>query len=92
MSYEAHQNEILVTDLSTLEINDVIRISDGTKQPPKHHTKKLSRWTQKNQTALFHGLEHNNTMIKIKDKPDPIMVHWVSLDGLQVFKQVPTLH
>lgn len=82
---EALQNEVLVTDFSTLQINDLIRISDGTKQPPKHHSKKFRRWAMTNQTCLFNGLDICNR-IKVKDKPDPVMVFSHSLDGLQVFK------
>ncbi|POB47102.1 hypothetical protein [Vibrio vulnificus] len=87
MNNSAQQSEVLVTDLSSLQINDVIRISDGTKKPPMHHSRKLADWENQNQVCLFNGLVEGGERLSVKDKPVPSAVYYVDLANLQVFKQ-----
>ena len=56
---------------------DRIQASDGTKQPPKHHNKKLDRWKDRNFTGTVHEIEapceyqpNGGLVLKRDDYPD----------------------
>jgi len=36
---------------SQFSVGDRVQVSDGTKQPPKHHSKKLGSWKGRNYTG-----------------------------------------
>lgn len=79
-------NEMLVTDLTTLDQHEVLRISDGTPPPPKHHTKKYWRWQNKNRVCLVHRYEPQYKLLGVKDKVDSCLVDNLSTVGLNVYK------
>lgn len=58
---------LTLDDLKTLKSGTPIRISDGTKQPPKHHTKKLSSWSYNNFNGYFYELNdsYDDNMIVV---------------------------
>jgi len=42
---------------SQFSVGDRVRVSDGTKEPPKHHSRKLSSWKGRNYTGAVDEVE-----------------------------------
>jgi hypothetical protein len=57
-------------NLNELKKGTPIRISNGEKQPPKHHTKKLSAWKSKNRVGYFYEYEEEYNKIAVAHTPD----------------------
>lgn len=62
-----------------------LTISDGTPQPPKHHTKKLAAWKIKNHTGYFYGYEPEYNKILLASSPSLRgLVNAISTIGLNI--------
>jgi len=78
-------------DLTTLNKNDKITISDGSKEPPKHHNKKHSAWKDKNKTCYFQNNLPEYNQIQICDRNSNnnsrMNVFWaIGIQGLVIEK------
>ncbi|WP_199438699.1 hypothetical protein [Vibrio owensii] len=47
----------LAKSLTELQVGMKVKISDGTKEPPKHHTKKHSDWSYRNRIGYVYSVE-----------------------------------
>ncbi|AZS26281.1 hypothetical protein [Vibrio anguillarum] len=80
--------EVLVTDFSSLMKNEVVKISDGSIEPPKHHTKKHARWHNKNRTVLVHRFEPAYGLLGVKSRENCVLVDCLNVRQLTVHRLV----
>lgn len=76
-------------NLHELKENDQIIISDGTKEPPKHHTRKHFAWRLNNRTCLVHRYEPQFSRLGVKDKPNSAVVDCLQVNSLTVQRVKP---
>lgn len=61
---------MVVTDLSTLKKGQLVKISNGEKEPPKHHKKKLSAWQTYNRTGYVYEYEADYNNLCLATNPE----------------------
>ena len=65
----------------------LLTISDGTPEPPKHHTKKLAIWKTTNRTGYFYGYEpeYNNILLAYSPSLRGV-INVISMKNLNISK------
>lgn len=66
-----------IADLEALSKGDKVHVSDGTQEPPKHHSKKHRSWSFRNYTGFLyrHGPSCGRYEITIAPHPNSTVVN-----------------
>ena len=83
----------MITSTDNLKIGQMVRVSDGRPRPPKHHSRKLRVWENRNYTGPIEALypasesdhqDHDEIDVLIYDKGWMRMVNRVRLGGSMI--------
>lgn len=72
-----------IHDFIALKRNTKIKVSDGMKEPPKHHTKKHASWKHRNYVGFLYGTEQfgGPLYVRVTDKIGSMLVNCYPING-----------